>query len=42
MTILEPAAGSVEILSDPSEAFAVALTLEDRAHEKLEGPSVKV
>ena len=33
---------SVKVLSDPSETFTVALSLKDRAHEKFEGPSMKL
>ena len=33
---------SVKILPDPSETFTVALSLKDRAHEKFEGPSMKL
>lgn len=33
---------SVEVLADPSQAFSVALALEDRTHEQFERPTVEL
>ena len=32
----------VEVLRDPPESLSVALPLQDRAHEELEGPAVEL